>query len=286
MFKKVIIGVGVTVALLVGVFVSTGNTTTKDENSIVLTSNNTVVLNKPFTEESVQQVQQDAIKLSRKLKKTDTIHLFLNSPGGDISSGKLLIETLNSLPQKVDTITLFSASMSAMTVESLNDRYILPYGTIMMHPAFVQGMGGYVPGQLDSRVKALHQSLELLESKVASRMGITLKDYEKLVDHELWLEGQDAVDMKTVDKVVSVICDKSLDGTYKEHLQTFFGPVTVEWSKCPLLTAPVSVDFTGAIATNQIEFENFKDVFLTSINNREEFVQNSTLQNNYFKYVQ
>lgn len=243
-------------------------------------------MNLPFTSDSVQSVQQKAFKLSRKLNKNQDLYLFLNSPGGEIDSGELLIETLNSLPQRVDTITLFSASMAAITVESLGNRYVLPFSEIMFHPATIGGLEGQVPGQLDQRVKSVHDQLNSIETKVANRMGMDLNTYQNLVQNELWLEGSDSITAKAADKVVNVTCDKSLDGTYEQKVDTMFGPVIVTWAQCPLLVSPISIDFGRLKTDSAVQLNEVKSVFLKSIANKFEFVNSTSIQNDYFKYVQ
>jgi ATP-dependent protease ClpP protease subunit len=105
-----------------------------DTKEIALTKDNFVVMDKEFTAESSAEI---AIKLraaDRKLPAGQPLYLILNTPGGSIFAGLELIENINSMSRRVDTITIFAASMGFQTVQQLKGiRYIVGNGTLMSH---------------------------------------------------------------------------------------------------------------------------------------------------------
>lgn len=212
------------------------------EGTVILTDNNTVNLNMPISGDSAKAVQQKLLAKSRKLNRRDPIYLFLNSPGGSISSGNEIIELAQGLPQKVHTITLFSASMAFIISQSLEDRLILRNGEMMSHRAFASGLSGNVPGSLLTRANALEKGLAEIDEEVAKRAGLETAKYQDMIKDELWMSSRTTRKLNFSDKTVKVFCDKSLDGTESTTVQVLIFTVTVKFHKCPLITEPVSIE--------------------------------------------
>jgi ATP-dependent Clp protease protease subunit len=217
---------------------------------IILTSKNTVVMNKPFDGKSVAAVQSKLLELSTK--SAQDLYLVLYSPGGSISAGKQLIAFAKALPNKVHTITQFAASMAYITAQHLDKRYILQSGTMMSHRASIGGLSGQIPGEASSRLSYLSTMVTEIFTSTALRVGMTYPDYLSLVYDELWLTGKKAVDTNHADEIVSVKCDDSLTGTYSQYIRTMFGSYNVKFSKCPLITGPVSIGTSSSIIHNLI----------------------------------
>lgn len=218
-------------------------TSKADNKTIILTEKNTIVLRDLIDEQSVAQVQDKAIRLSHTLPANSTIYLFLDTPGGDIRSGSTLITTLKGLPQRVDTITNFAASMGFITVQSLGRRYVLPTGTLMSHRAR-GGMTGQIPGELNSRLSFFTGVLDVQDAVIAGRLKLSKKEYQNLIVNEYWTYGSNAVANNVADEVVNVRCDKALsEGRTAQTLETFFGPIQLVYSNCPLINTPLEVKF-------------------------------------------
>tara|TARA_R110000851_G_scaffold116166_12_gene242272 strand:- start:634 stop:1398 length:765 start_codon:yes stop_codon:yes gene_type:complete len=208
--------------------------------TIELNKNNTINFNDSFNDSFVAKKQLEAISTCGKNIGKD-IFIVLYTPGGSISAGQLFFDTLSALPCNFHTITVFSASMGYQTVQNLGKRYILPSGTLMSHRASISGIGGELGGELDAILKYLKESVKELETVAANRVGISLEKYRSEISDELWLTGTEAVKRNHADEVVLVKCHKSLTGTETRVFNTFFGPVEVEFSKCPIIIAPLSV---------------------------------------------
>lgn len=208
--------------------------------TINLDITNTINFNQSFTSSFVALKQVQAINLCSRNPGKE-IYITLYTPGGSISAGQLFFDTLNALPCKFHTITIFAASMGYQTVQNLGERYILPSGTLMSHRASISGLSGELGGELDVIIKHLKDSVRDMEKTAASRIGSSLEDYKKSIRDELWLTGKEAIEGNHADKIALVSCDKSLMGTTKEVYNTFFGAYSVEFSNCPIITGPISV---------------------------------------------
>lgn len=209
-------------------------------NTIQLEENNTMSFNQAFTNSYVAKKQVEAINKCNANNGQD-IYIVLYTPGGSISAGKLFYDTLNALPCKFHTITIFSASMGYQTVQQLGKRYILPSGILMSHRASIRGLGGEVDGELDSIYNLIKQDVRELEIAASNRIGITLEDYKKAISDELWMTAKQAVESNHADGIALVRCGKTLLGTKVETVYTMFGAFDVEFSQCPIVTGPLRV---------------------------------------------
>ena len=269
-------------AIVTAMFVSV-TVQAKGIPTLKLTTDNTITLNGPVTNKSVQEVELAAKELDATLKSGYPIYLVLNTPGGSIQSGLELIEFLNSLNRPVRTVTIFAASMGWQIVQHLGNRYILNYGVLMSHKAS-GGFSGEFPGQLDSRLSFWKRRLYLMDKVTVARTKgkQTLKSYYGMMENELWLGGQDSVRLGYADRVIKMSCSKQLaDKRQIITITTFFGSFKLKFSACPTVTGPVGV--VAMIRTNQglmtvEEFNKKGGVF------RNEMIKNDQGYYNSYEY--
>lgn len=211
-----------------------------DNNTIVLSEGNTVVLNMPILGNVTKHIQEQLLEKNAKLAKGKPIYLFLNSPGGSIDDGRNIIALVKGLGRPVHTISLFSASMSFIISQYLDTRYVLENSTLMSHQASVNGIGGNIPGSAVARINHYLTEVMDLSKFVANRAHIGLPAYLTSIAPELWMTGQEALQMGYADKMVNVRCDRSLQEMGEEQdIDVFIFKVKVAFHKCPLITEPV-----------------------------------------------
>lgn len=241
--------VTITLALIaVGMFLSE-NATSSNKNILVLSDKNTINLNMPIYGESAKAVQIALLEKSSKLPGNQPIYLFLNSPGGSVTDGRRIIEVARGIPQKVHTVSLFSASMSFIISQYLNDRYITESGVMMSHRAFGGGLEGQIPGNLITRTLFTLSQIVAIDSQIASRAGMPVKKYQDLIANELWMEAPEAEQLHLADKTVVIRCDSSLRGPASPVHMTIMGAfsVAVTYHKCPLITEPINIELDSNI---------------------------------------
>lgn len=215
---------------------------------IVLKKSNTLVMNKEFTSDVTAQLAVAAKKMDESLSSSEEIYLVLDTPGGSISAGLELIENLNNLKHKVNTITIFSASMGFQTAQQLKGaRYIVDRGTLMSHKARGRFEGEF-PGPLDQRYRYFLGVVTELDQRVAARSGgkHDLKSYQALVENEYWCGPEDCAKQGFVDAKAAVSCDKSLSGTHDEVVDeaSFLGmtlQLIATFADCPTITSPLAL---------------------------------------------
>jgi ATP-dependent protease ClpP protease subunit len=210
---------------------------------VVLSKDNTIVLNTAFEATSVAKVAAAAKLMDLSLPPNKPIFLVLDTNGGSVESGIELIEVLNSIDRPIHTVTLFAASMGFQTVQSLNrgQRLITRAGVLMSHKA-KGAFKGEFPGQLDSIYNFYLKRITNLNKAVVARTKgkHTLESYNALIENEYWCEGNDCIEQGFIDAIAKVSCDKSLSGIRVESEKFMFMGMPVEvqmlYSNCPLIT--------------------------------------------------
>lgn len=224
------------------------------EKELVLTSDNTLVLSEDFNSRSIGKLMQTASKMDLDLPTDYPMILVLYTPGGSIQDGLELFEFFKGLNRPIHTLTIFSASMGFQAVQSLGNRYILNYGTLMSHKARggFEGEFGGDASQLDSRYGLWLRKLKELDLQTVRRTEgkQTLQSYRAAYSNELWLNGWEAVEQGYADVVVTARCDKSLKGkTVKKPFNYMGYSLIIQLDACPLNQNILGAEL--AVYTNQ-----------------------------------
>lgn len=281
--NKVVLSTLVALTVVLIPLSSLSKTTAPD--TIVLTKDNTVVLDSEVSGESTAAVIAKAYELDdamntgikNTLSSTKPLYLFLNTPGGSIQSGLELIEALKGLGRPVNTVTLFAASMGFQIAQNLNDRLILKNGVLMSHHAsgeFAGSFGGISPSQMDSRYQFWLDRVKELDEQTVSRTNgkQTYKSYTEEYDHETWLTGTKAVVRGYADRVVTVKCDLSLKGVTTKHLEFFGMKIEYDMDNCPLNTTPMNIRIANPGSKDTISSELMNEIkakFLSQFENKQ-----------------
>ena len=131
------------------------------------------------------------------------IHLYINSPGGHVSSGLAIIDTMNHIKNDVSTVCVgMAASMGAVILASgaKGKRYSLPNSEIMIH----QPLGGAQGQATDIQItaKQILKLKEKLNKMMAERTGKTFAEIEKDADRDYYMSADEAKKYGIVDKVL------------------------------------------------------------------------------------
>lgn len=264
--NKIVLGL----LFVLGVFsISAASTKKANENVVVLTSGNTLVLNSEVNGDSVGALIMKAKALDSKLSSGKPLYLYLNSPGGSIQSGLELIEVLKGLGRPVHTVSAFSASMSFQISQNLDTRYILKSGILMSHRAagqFSGSFGGTNPSQLDQRMHVFVQMTKEMDEQTVKRTNgkQTLKSYQEAYANEMWLTGQEAVAGGYADEVTNVKCDKSLSGTTKHQVDFLGMSFEYEIDNCPINSSPLNVKVAGSTVFTEEYVKIVKEQFISN----------------------
>ena len=135
---------------------------------------------------------------------TKDIALYINSPGGVVSSGLSIYDTIQYIRPSVSTLCLGqAASMGALllTAGEKGKRFALPYARIMIH----QPLGG-AQGQatdIDIQAREILRVREQLNQILAGHTGQSMKRIEKDTDRDFFMTSEQAVEYGLVDEVIA-----------------------------------------------------------------------------------
>lgn len=133
----------------------------------------------------------------------DDISLYINSPGGSITAGMAIYDTINYIKSDVSTICIgMAASMAAFLLASgqFGKRYCLPNSEVMIH----QPLGG-AQGQATEIKIAAERILKLrnkLNSILAKRTNNSLKQIERDTERDNFMDSDEALAYGLIDKII------------------------------------------------------------------------------------
>ena len=130
------------------------------------------------------------------------ISLYINSPGGSVSAGLAIYDTMNYIKCDVSTICIgMAASMGAVLLSSgaKGKRYALPNSEIMIH----QPLGGAQGQASDIKIAAEHilRTKQKLNNILSQNSGRPISEIERDTDRDNYLSAQQALEYGLIDKV-------------------------------------------------------------------------------------
>ena len=140
------------------------------------------------------------------------IHLYINSPGGIVSSGLAIYDTMQYVKPDIGTYCIGqAASMGALLLSAgtKGKRFALPHSRIMLH----QPMGGFQGQATDIEIHAreILRMKETLNMIISKHTGQSLEKIQADTDRDFFMSGEEAKEYGIVDGVISSMKDKEKD---------------------------------------------------------------------------
>jgi ATP-dependent Clp protease, protease subunit len=141
------------------------------------------------------------------------IHLYINSPGGIVSSGLAIYDTMQYVKPDIATYCIGqAASMGALLLSAgtKGKRFALPNSRIMLH----QPMGGFHGQATDIEIHAreILRMKDTLNKIIAFHTGQSLEKIQTDTDRDFFMSGDEAKEYGIVDEVISSIKEKKPRG--------------------------------------------------------------------------
>lgn len=138
-------------------------------------------------------------------KPGEDIKFFINSPGGVVTSGMVIYDTLRMLKSPVSTICMgLAASMGSILLSAgaKGKRFIYPHGEVMIHQP---SLGGYMQGvsaDLEIQAKQIKKTKEIGARILAENCGKKFEQVMKDFDRDYWMDAKEAIEYGIVDQQV------------------------------------------------------------------------------------
>lgn len=162
-----------------------------------------IFLGEPVTNHSANIVIAQLLFLDAENKEKD-IKFYINSPGGSVSAGLAIYDTMQYVKCDVSTICIgMAASMGSFLLSSgaKNKRFSLPNAEIMIH----QVMGGAEGQASDIKIRAEHilKIKDRLNKILAKNTGQNISKIEKDTDRDKFMDADEAKKYGIIDKIIA-----------------------------------------------------------------------------------
>jgi ATP-dependent Clp protease protease subunit len=138
-------------------------------------------------------------------KPGEEIHFYINSPGGVVTSGMVIYDTMQMIKSPISTYCMgLAASMGSILLSGgkKGNRFIFPHGEVMIHQP---SLGGYIQGvssDLEIQAEQTKKVKEIGASILAKNCGKTVDQIMKDFDRDRWMNAKEAVEYGIVDKLI------------------------------------------------------------------------------------
>jgi ATP-dependent Clp protease protease subunit len=141
-------------------------------------------------------------------KPGEEIKFYINSPGGVVTSGMVIYDTMRMMKSPVSTICMgLAASMGSILLSGgvKGKRLIYPHGEVMIHQP---SLGGYIQGvskDLEIQAEQTRRVKEIGATILAENCGKTIDQIMTDFDRDYWMNAKEAIKYGIVDKIVEKI---------------------------------------------------------------------------------
>ena len=161
-----------------------------------LLTNRKIFLSDAISAETADSVIKQLLYLEQTRSDSE-ITLYINSPGGEVSSGLAIYDVMRLMKTPIRTVCVgTAASMGAILFLAGDERYMLPSSRIMIHdPSHGNvSMQGLKPDELQEHVNNLTECQKKLCDIMAERTGRTVEEIKEYTKKDSFFNLQDAID--------------------------------------------------------------------------------------------
>jgi len=141
-------------------------------------------------------------------KPGEEITFYINSPGGVVTSGMVIYDTMKMLQSPIATVCMgLAASMGSILLSAgtKGRRFIFPHGEVMIHQPSI---GGYFQAKsvdLEIQARQIEKTKRLGAQILADNCGKPIEKILKDFDRDYWMGAQEAIDYGIVDQIVDKV---------------------------------------------------------------------------------
>jgi ATP-dependent Clp protease, protease subunit len=169
-----------------------------------LLKDNVIFLGQPIDDTVSNLIIAQMLFLEAENPEKD-IQLYVNSPGGSITSGLAIYDTMQYVKPDIATICIGqAASMAAVLLASgkKGKRYALPNSRVLIHQPWLQGLGGQAT-DIDIHAKDILRQRQRLNEILANHTGQPIDKIMRDTDRDYILQANESVEYGIVDQVIA-----------------------------------------------------------------------------------
>ena len=141
-------------------------------------------------------------------KPGEEIKFYINSPGGMVTSGMVMYDTIQLISSPVSTICMgLAASMGSILLSAgkKGRRFIYPHAEVMIHQPSLGGYFQATSADIEIQANQIRKTKEIGAKILAQNCGKTVEQIMKDFDRDYWMDANEAVSYGIVDKVIEKI---------------------------------------------------------------------------------
>ena len=141
-------------------------------------------------------------------KPGEEIKLYINSPGGVVTSGMVMYDTIKLISSPVSTICMgLAASMGSilLSVGKKGKRFIYPHGEVMIHQPSIGGYFQANSADIEIQANQIRKTKEIGAKILADNCGKTVEQIMKDFDRDYWMNAKEAVEYGIADSILKKI---------------------------------------------------------------------------------
>ena len=153
-------------------------------------------------DESAEDIVSKLLYLE-SIKPGEKITFFINSPGGVVTSGYSILDTMNLVSSPVSTVCMgLAASMGSILLSAgkKGERFIYPLGKVMIHQPSIGSLQG-TASDLEIHAKQIIKTKELAAEILSKNCGQPLKQVFKDFERDYWMDAKESVEYGIVDGI-------------------------------------------------------------------------------------
>lgn len=162
-----------------------------------------IFLGGPVTDQSANIIIAQLLFLEHEDPKKE-IKMYLNTPGGSVTAGLAIYDTMQHIKPDVATICVgMAASMGAVLLSAgkKGRRFALPNSEILLHQVFIESIGGQAV-EIEISARQILKIKDKINQILAKHTGQSLGKISKDTDRDFYLTAQEAKDYGVIDEVV------------------------------------------------------------------------------------
>ena len=133
------------------------------------------------------------------------ISLYINSPGGSVSAGMAIYDTMRYIKAPVHTIGMgMAASMGSLLLAGGNRRRVLPHTKVMIHQPLISGGVGGNETNISILAKNLTSTRSMIAEILAKHFNKTVKTVENDIENDRYMTAEEALKYGICDNIIEI----------------------------------------------------------------------------------
>jgi len=159
----------------------------------------------PVDDESAKDIVSRLLYLEA-IKSGEKITFYINSPGGIITSGYSILDTMNLITSPVSTVCMgLAASMGSILLSAgqKGERYIYPLGEVMIHQPSIEYLQGPA-SDIEIHARQISKSKEIAAEILAKNCNQSIDQILKDFDRDHWMNAGESIAYGIVDQIYKI----------------------------------------------------------------------------------